>query len=169
MFHDNLDTSEGREKIPLITVLAQPPEAFQFEPHEADQWHVPQRNIVSMRRALADPSGALGPDGMKAIMGAFFARCVPEAEERGLDPAHFKSATLHWLRHTFGHSMADAKVDIRIIQKAMGHVNMNTSGGYIKADLEQMVRGLRNGSSEMERTVELLRHAEVQDHTNRLN
>jgi len=36
-------------------------------------------------------------------------------------------------------------VDLRIIQKAMGHVNINTTGHYSKAEVQQMVRGIRKG------------------------
>jgi len=157
MFTDDPETSEGREKIPLISVLAEPLVAFQFSAAEADEAGTNDREIVATRRAPADSSGALGPDGMKLIMRSFFKKCAREAELRGLDSAHFETATLHWLRHTFGHAMADANVDVRIIQKAMGHSNINTSGGYIKAELEQMVRGLRRGNDESERASASLR------------
>jgi site-specific recombinase XerD len=81
---------------------------------------------------------------LSAIRG-FFMRCAPLASEVGIDREAFDRATLHWMRHTFGHTMMDAEVDIRVVQKSLGHVNINTTALYSKADTEQMVRGLRMG------------------------
>jgi site-specific recombinase XerD len=37
----------------------------------------------------------------------------------------------HGLRHTFAAGLADEKVDIRIIQRALGHSSLATSARYI--------------------------------------
>ena len=37
----------------------------------------------------------------------------------------------HGLRHTFASGLADEKVDIRIIQRALGHSNLGTTQRYV--------------------------------------
>jgi integrase len=37
----------------------------------------------------------------------------------------------HGLRHTFASGLADEKVDIRIIQRALGHSSLNTTARYV--------------------------------------
>ena len=42
-----------------------------------------------------------------------------------------KRTHAHGLRHSFAAGLADEKVDIRIIQKALGHSNLNTTEVYV--------------------------------------
>jgi site-specific recombinase XerD len=142
IFADEYKTDEGRKKIPLISVLSEP----LFAPKRGKSG----RDVVLAGRERASDSGALSPDGMQAALERLFKTCADLAPQHNIDPQAFRHATLHWLRHTFGHSMVDADVDMRIVQKAMGHVNINTTAAYSKADVEQMVRGLRQGQVKVE-------------------
>lgn len=143
-FGDDRKHEAGRAKIPLISVLQDPVSTHQFA-SETDN------EIVTSKRSMASASGALSPDGMQSVLKSFFAKCAAQADAHGIERDGFERATLHWLRHTFGHSMVDANVDIRVVQKALGHVNINTTAIYSKADLVQMVRGLRQGMDENDR------------------
>ncbi len=148
-FKDDFETQQGRNSIPLISVLRNPIHAYKRDngnqksySHEAIE-----RGISIGERDMASREGALSADGMLSQLKAFFSRCAPLAQEAGVDREAFDHATLHWMRHTFGHSMVDAHVDIRVVQKALGHANLNTTAHYSKAEMEQMVRGLRQGAS----------------------
>lgn len=146
LFNDEPATTDGRAKIPLISVIKNTVKAFQLtEPANTNA--TTEGEIVLEARKFANESGALSPDGMASVLNRLLQKCKVAATERGMDTASFESASLHWMRHTFGHTMADAEVDLRVIQKAMGHVNINTTGHYSKAELKQMVRGLRVGQS----------------------
>ncbi|NBV88717.1 MAG: hypothetical protein EBR88_04260, partial [Betaproteobacteria bacterium] len=140
-FMDDPHSTEGRSKIPLISTLYATISHYRVTPATPTQ----AGDVVLERRALASPDGALSPDGMGGVLSRLLRKAYDVAAQRGMDTAAFQSATLHWLRHTFGHTMADSDVDLRIIQKAMGHVNINTTGHYSKAEVQQMVRGIRKG------------------------
>ncbi len=151
-FADDLDTQQGRNRIPLISVLRRPVKTYRRESKDDQDTRSVERGIVMGQRDMASREGALSADGMLAQIKSFFARCATLAQDAGIDREAFDNATLHWMRHTFGHSMVDAQVDIRVVQKALGHVNINTTAIYSKADMEQMVRGLRQGSAVVRRT-----------------
>jgi site-specific recombinase XerD len=145
-FGDDLNSKQGRDKIPLISVLRDAVTAYQREADVTDQdTDNVERGMVLAKRGFTSPDGALSADAMLSAIRGFFMRCAPLASEVGIDREAFDRATLHWMRHTFGHTMMDAEVDIRVVQKSLGHVNINTTALYSKADTEQMVRGLRMG------------------------
>ena len=148
-FRDDFDTQKGRNSIPFISVLRNPLHTYRRDTDdlEDDKVKAVEKGMVFGKRNLASGDGALSADGMLSQIKAFFRRCAPLAQDAGIDRDAFDNATLHWMRHTFGHSMVDAQVDIRVVQKALGHLNLNTTAHYSKAEMEQMVRGLRRGSS----------------------
>jgi site-specific recombinase XerD len=148
-FEDDLSTKQGRDKVPMISILRSPISAYQREVEDSQLLANKNKSIdiVISKRAMANQDGALSPDAMLSQLKGFFKRCGRLAADEGIDSETFEKATLHWMRHTFGHTMVDADVDIRVVQKALGHVNINTTGAYSKADMEQMVRGLRQGKA----------------------
>ncbi len=147
-FQDDMASQQGRAKIPLISILHNPVKTYhqQLEnlPREGEI-ELPG-SIVVAERWMASSIGALGADGMLSQFKRFFAKCTALAADAGIDHEAFEKATLHWMRHTFAHTMLDAEVDIRIAQKALGHANLNTTANYSKADVVQMIRGLRQGA-----------------------
>lgn len=61
-----------------------------------------------------------------------------------------KSVHPHMLRHTFGTDLYGQTKDIRMVQKALGHANIQTTTIYthiIDDDLENALRGLRAGNN----------------------
>lgn len=148
-FKDDFETQNGRDLIPLISVIRNPVHAHRKDAANTkpDSTDKAESGIYVGEREMASSDGALSADGLLTQMKAFFARCAPLAHEAGIDREAFDRGTLHWMRHTFGHSMVDAQVDIRVVQRALGHVNINTTMHYSKAGMEQMVRGIRHGAS----------------------
>ena len=148
-FKDDFETQQGRSSIPLLSVLRHPVHAYRRDSDnpKPESTNVVEKGIFVGVRDMASRDGSLSADGMLSQIKAFFSRCAKLAQDSGIDREAFDHATLHWMRHTFGHSMVDAQVDIRIVQKALGHANLNTTAHYSKAGMEQMVRGLRQGSS----------------------
>lgn len=150
-FQDNLSSKSGRALIPLISVLQRPVKTYKRENSlDLDATHV-ETGIEMAEQTLANRDGALSPDGMQTQLQRFFAKCASLASEHGIDREAFDMATLHWMRHTFGHTNVDNNVDLRVVQKAMGHVDINMTARYSKADRDQMVRGLREGKRSIQR------------------
>ena len=134
LFTDDVASKEGRSRIPLVSVIQKAVKRRNQSSGPApDAW------------SFSTSDGALSPDAMRLVLKRLLAKCRDCALDRGVEKSAFEAATLHWFRHTFGHSMADASVDLRVLQKAMGHSNINTTAHYSKAELSQMVRGLRDG------------------------
>ena len=147
LFDDDFDSPEGRMLIPLISVLSDTVSAYEIEEGKVVDDIASAHEAVSLhKRSFSSASGALGVDGMKSSLKSFLSRCVATAIERNVDVDAFKLASLHWLRHTFGRSMVDAGVDMRVVQRAMGHSSINTTASYARADELQMIRGIRAGA-----------------------
>lgn len=140
-FDDDLKSKEALLNVPLISVIGKPVTTWSFDPTSGQSANAP---IVPMRRRLADTSGSLSPEGMQRLAKSFLGKCsatYPHDSERD----HFLKASLHWFRHTFGTTMADQGVDLRTIQRQMGHANINTTAQYSKTNDRQMIRELRKG------------------------
>jgi integrase len=138
IFADDPHTKEGRAGIPLISVLRPPLPAWQ---PTLDGRGAP----ALVARDLADPSGALGIDGMHHILKRFFTKCAVGARAAGLDASRFNAASAHWMRHTFGTMLADNDTDLRTVQKAMGHSSIQTTAHYSSKDQIKMLRELHAG------------------------
>ena len=48
-----------------------------------------------------------------------------------------KSATTHWLRHTFGTMNANRNTPVQMIQASLGHSDVGTTGIYLSAERRQ--------------------------------
>lgn len=139
---DDLASNEGRKKIPLISVIGKPVTTWSFDSQTPGA--IANANIVSKPRELADESGSLSPEGMQRLAKSFLRKCAqsyPHAPDRD----QFFNASLHWFRHTFGTTMANRGVDLRTIQRQMGHANINTTAQYSKKEDHEMIRELRAG------------------------
>lgn len=141
-FNDDFQSKEGRSRIPFISVLGKTVKAFQIA---GDGSQGQERDIVFEERQHASVDGALSAAGMSACMHRILRACRQPAIDAGLDMDAFEQASLHWMRHSFGRTMADANIDLRILQQALGHASINTTAHYTKADIDNMVRTLRQG------------------------
>lgn len=51
-----------------------------------------------------------------------------------LQALELRKASAHWLRHTAGSSMADSKIDLRIVRDHLGHDSIATTNLYLHTD-----------------------------------
>jgi len=144
IFNDDAQTASGRARMPLISVLQSPVASWQ----EA----APGESPALLATPLAHPSGALGASSMHRILKRFLVGCVLQAKGDGLDTDAFERASAHWLRHTFGTMLADNGTDLRTIQSALGHSNINTSAAYSRKSRDKLLRELHAGMPESMRT-----------------
>lgn len=112
----------------------------------ADRTTAP-RGLICALSAPVNPvakkrSDALTPDGMYKILKRFFRDCARTASKSGLREAEFMSASAHWLRHTFGMTMTP-RTDLRTVQRAMGHSNINTTAVYSRQHRNEMLSELQ--------------------------
>ena len=139
---DDLASNDGRKKIPLISVIGKPVTTWTFDSQTPRA--IANANIVSKPRELADESGSLSPEGMQRLAKSFLSKCA-QSYPHAPDSDQFLNASLHWFRHTFGTTMANSGVDLRTIQRQMGHANINTTAQYSKKEDHEMIRELRAG------------------------
>jgi len=52
--------------------------------------------------------------------------------------AQLRKASGHWLRHSFATRALQNGVPINVVQKAMGHASVSTTGRYLTAQAEHM-------------------------------
>jgi integrase len=137
-FEDDEETASGRSRIPLISVLR--------SPRASGTATVSQRVVGHGAPARTHKNcGAWSAAGMHMELKRFFARCALAAPSHGLSQDRFEAASAHWLRHTFGTMLADQQTDLRTIQAAMGHANINTTAQYSKKSRDKMLRELHAG------------------------
>ncbi|MDR2709819.1 MAG: tyrosine-type recombinase/integrase [Burkholderiales bacterium] len=76
-------------------------------------------------------------DPMQCLSTSRLARIVKEMFQRvgdslnGNDRIRFKQASTHWMRHTYGSRLAEAGASVSIIQKNLGHANLQTTTVYL--------------------------------------
>lgn len=93
--------------------------------------------------APAAPVGRLGPAGIYICLKRFFQRAALGGAEAQLDTDRLRSASTHWLRHTFGRQAAADAVPVEVIQQALGHASLATTTIYTSTERDRMVRALR--------------------------
>jgi site-specific recombinase XerD len=89
------------------------------------------------------PQGALSAAGIYRALKRFFRRAAREAGASGLDPERLGAASTHWLRHTFGRQAIAADVPTDVVQQALGHESLATTGIYVTTERSRMIRELR--------------------------
>ena len=62
-----------------------------------------------------------------------------------------KSATTHWLRHTFGTMNANRNTPVQMIQAALGHTDVGTTGLYLAAERQQRAQVINEYFEEIAR------------------
>lgn len=136
-FRDDIDSADGRHLVPLISVLQKPVASWRQTTNTATPTLGPT--------SFANPSGALSASSMHLVLKRFLANCALTAKDQSLESSKFRRASAHWLRHTFGTHLADNNTDLRTIQSAMGHANINTTAQYSRKNREKLLRELHAG------------------------
>jgi site-specific recombinase XerD len=87
---------------------------------------------------------ALGASGLYRALKRFFSSAAVHAQAvDGLSAQRLRSASTHWLRHTFGRQGAAAGVPVEVLQQAFGHASLNTTTTYLSTERSRMIRELR--------------------------
>jgi site-specific recombinase XerD len=90
--------------------------------------------------------GALSGAALNAVLKRFF-KLVPQTVPVAQGGADFSKATMHWMRHTFGHEvLVSSGNNLPTVQRLLGHASLNTTGIYLAANMSdrvEAVRGLR--------------------------
>ena len=107
---------------------------------------ISEETYAAMRAYLAETRQHAGPlfrskrDVTQPVSGAQLGADVTKAMYRaGVKGYSFDGRSPHALRHTGAQDLVDAGVDMRVVQKALGHKRLATSELYVRGD----VNGLR--------------------------
>lgn len=84
------------------------------------------------------PHGPMTRSGLYRVLEQFFdAAALDAAAENPMDAAKLRAASTHWLRHTFA-VQALEKMSVNVVQHAMGHASVATTGRYLSPEEEEM-------------------------------
>ena len=99
--------------------------------------------LVNLGRGR-NPHGPMSRSGLYRVLEAFFDRVADEiALKRPGDAAKLRAASTHWLRHTFAVT-ALTKTSVNVVQAAMGHASVATTGRYLAPEEEEMSKALES-------------------------
>lgn len=99
--------------------------------------------LVNLGRGR-NPHGPMSRSGLYRVLETFFDRVADEiALERPGDAAKLRAASTHWLRHTFAVT-ALTKTSVNVVQAAMGHASVATTGRYLAPEEEEMSKALES-------------------------
>lgn len=95
-------------------------------------------NLGRGRNANASLSRA----GLYSALSRFFDLVANEvATTRPMDAAKLRAASTHWLRHTFAVT-ALSKISVNVVQHAMGHASVATTGRYLAPEDETLSQAM---------------------------
>lgn len=93
--------------------------------------------LVNLGRGR-NPGGAMSRSGLYRVLEAFFETVANDiAAESPMDAAKLRASSTHWLRHTFAVT-ALGKMSVNVVQAAMGHASVATTGRYLSPEEEKM-------------------------------
>ena len=84
------------------------------------------------------PHGSMSRSGLYRILESFFDAVANDlAQTNPMDAAKLRASSTHWLRHTFAVT-ALSKMSVNVVQAAMGHASVATTGRYLSPEEEKM-------------------------------
>ena len=111
------------------------PEVFHCDP-ETDL-------VVNLNRGTK-PGAALSRSGIWKVLTQYFELVANDLATRSpQDAAKLRAASTHWLRHTFAVN-ALSKMSVNIVQVAMGHASVATTGRYLNPDEEVITEAMKD-------------------------
>lgn len=82
--------------------------------------------------------GAMSRSGLYRVLEAFLNAVADDvAIESPMDAAKLRASSTHWLRHTFAVT-ALKEMSVNVVQAAMGHASVATTGRYLAPEEEEM-------------------------------
>lgn len=98
----------------------------------------PETPLVTNLGRGGKPFEGLTRGGLYRIVAQFFESVARDQEtERPLDAARLRAASTHWLRHSFAVE-ALTKMNVNLVQAAMGHASVSTTGRYLAPEEEEL-------------------------------
>lgn len=98
----------------------------------------PETPLLTNLGRGAKPFEGLTRAGLYRAVEQFFESVALTVEgERPLDAARLRAASTHWLRHSFAVE-ALTKMNVNVVQAAMGHASVSTTGRYLAPEEEEM-------------------------------
>ncbi len=92
--------------------------------------------IASMRKSKKNTGGGVSRSGLYVILSSFLAEVADSVrKERPIDSAKLRTSSTHWLRHTFAVTSLEV-MSVNVVQAALGHASVSTTGKYIVPDEE---------------------------------
>ncbi len=101
--------------------------------------------LASSRRkgGVKTPAGGISRSGLYRTLCDFFEAAAADVEEKSAnDAAKLRAGSTHWLRHTFATS-ALKKMDINLVQNAMGHASIGTTSRYLTPEESQIAEAMK--------------------------
>ncbi len=95
------------------------------------------------------PSSALSYAQMFRVLKAFLeAKAVAMEGSDPVSAAKLREASGHWLRHSFATRALQNGVPINVVQKALGHSSVSTTGRYLTAEAAHMDQEMERFAAE---------------------
>ena len=93
--------------------------------------------LVNLGRGRS-PHGPMSRSGLYRVLEDFLGRVADAvAIEAPMDAAKLRAASTHWLRHTFAVTALE-RMSVNVVQAAMGHASVATTGRYLRPEEEEM-------------------------------
>jgi site-specific recombinase XerD len=129
-----------RDQVALGIVMPASPALVGSLQAPPPQWQAQGTGVALVRPPARQ---ALSASGVYRCLKRFFVRAGMSAGGSGVDGERLLQASTHWLRHTFGRQAVEAAVPTHIVQSALGHESLATTGIYVTAERSSMIKALR--------------------------
>lgn len=132
-------TKERRTTFPngLMPILADYMEIRDLG-RDFNQWPQDEPLIVTLATRNNESRHGISTSTLHQILTGYFMTVAEAIEQEDSKAAErLKSATTHWLRHTFGTMNANRNTPVQMIQAALGHSDVGTTGIYLSAERRQ--------------------------------
>ena len=105
---------------------------------DANNWSASEPLIATLATKSNENRRAIATATLHQILTGYFARVAEDIDAEDTKAAdRLKSATTHWMRHTFGTMNANRNTPVQLIQAALGHADVGTTGIYLAAERRQ--------------------------------
>ena len=105
---------------------------------EFNQWPEDEPLIATLATRNNQDRHAISTATLHQILTGYFTEVAEAIDVEDAKAAErLKSATTHWLRHTFGTMNANRNTAVQIIQASLGHSDVGTTGIYLSAERRQ--------------------------------
>ena len=132
-------TKERRTTFPngLMPILADYMEQRSLG-RDFNKWAAEEPLIATLATRNNKSRRTVSTATLHQILTGYFAEVAEVIEAEDAKAAErLKSATTHWLRHTFGTMNANRNTPVQLIQAALGHADVGTTGIYLAAERRQ--------------------------------